>query len=138
MNNFKYVHLLVISFLLVTATQAAPTENASPFLNAIDLSPTYPKWQTFTITHQEWYVILGTYLQNKKGYRTANALSNKLIKRGYEVIVGESDFYEGLKDGLVVVMMGPFYSQRRASTKRNALKHIVRDAYIRQITYQGD
>ncbi len=136
MHNFKNVCLFILSFFLVNAVQAASIENPSSIKSVTDSQLSYSKKQKLRL--QEWYVILGTYAQTKKGYKAAWALSNKLKKRGYDVIVRNSDFYKGLKDELVVVMMGPFHRQKQAATKRNAIKHIIREAYFKQLLYQGD
>ncbi len=136
MYNLKNVCLFILSFFLINVAQAVSIENPSLNKSVTDSHRFFTKKQK--LHYQEWYVILGTYAQTKKGYKAAKALSSKLKKRGYDVIVRNSDFYKGLKEELVVVMMGPFHRQKQAATKRNAIKHIIHEAYIKRLLYQGD
>ena len=122
--------LFILNLCLVSVVQATPIDNISSLRN---VSGSHAKNLRLK-QQQEWYVILGTYPQ--KGYKKAKILSKKFEKRGYKVMVRDSGFYKGLKDELVVVMMGPFHSQKQATTKRNAIKHIIREAYIKKLLYQ--
>jgi hypothetical protein len=82
----------------------------------------------YNIAYQKWYVILGSYSQTKQGYKSAYALRYKLRRYGHSnVKIRESNSYNGL-----IVMMGPFFNQRKALAKRNAVKHFVLQAYIKQ------
>ena len=117
-----------MTFLGSVTVQAASIENTFLLRNVTD-----SQLKTFKLTQHKWYVILGTYAQNNKGYKAAKKLRNKLLKRGYDVMLKNSDSYEGLEDELVVVIMGPFQYQKQATIKRNAIKHIIREAYIKRL-----
>lgn len=82
----------------------------------------------YNVAYQQWYVILGRYSQTKQGYKSAYALRYKLRRYGHSnVKIRESNSYNGL-----IVMMGPFFNQRKALAQRNAVKHFALQAYIKQ------
>jgi hypothetical protein len=91
----------------------------------------------------EWYVILGSFPLNDKGLNAANQLREKFNISGFnqdELIVGESNFYQGLAKGLYVVMAGAFQTQQQAKQWMNqeAVKKISRGAYIKQARARQD
>jgi len=79
--------------------------------------------------YQKWYVVLGRYSETKQGYKSAYALRYKLRRYGHSnVRIINSNYY----NGLIIVTMGPFFNQRKALAQRNAVKHFVLHAYIKQ------
>jgi hypothetical protein len=83
----------------------------------------------YHIAYQKWYVVLGRYSKNKHGYKSAYALRYKLRRYGHSnVKIKNTNSY----NGLIIVTMGPFFNQRKALAQRNAVKHFVLHAYIKQ------
>jgi len=79
--------------------------------------------------YQKWYVVLGRYSETKQGYKSAYALRYKLRRYGHSnVKIRNINSY----NGLIIVTMGPFFNQRKALAQRNAVKHFVLHAYIKQ------
>lgn len=91
----------------------------------------------------EWYVILGSFPLNDKGLNAANQLREQFRNNNFnqdELIVGESNFYQGLTKGLYVVMAGAFQTQQQAKQWMNqeAVKKISRGAYVKQARDRQD
>ena len=86
---------------------------------------------------EEWYVILGSFPLNEQGLKAANKLREKFRTDEFnqdQLILGESDFYQGLTKELYVVMAGAFQTQKEAKrwiVQKN-IKQIVRDVYVKK------
>ena len=88
----------------------------------------------------QWYVILGSFPQTQDGLKQAFALREQFRSDSWnqdDFIVGESDFYAGLKKG-VHVMKGPFPNEQEAQDWANteAVREIVPDAAVQKATAQ--
>jgi hypothetical protein len=91
----------------------------------------------------EWYVILGSFPLNDKGLNAANQLREQFRSNDFNqdnLIIGESNFYQGLTKGLYVVMMGSFQTQKQAKQWMNQeiVKKISHDTYVKQARARQD
>jgi hypothetical protein len=77
-----------------------------------------------------WAVILGSY--PKEEFNKADARLDYLKILNYEVSLIDSDDYPKLKNGLWVVIMGP-YSKNEAQSMKEQLKDVILDCYIKKI-----
>ncbi|WP_069471340.1 hypothetical protein [Candidatus Marithrix sp. Canyon 246] len=99
------------------------------FLTSVLLLILIVNVQDTQAAYQKWYVVLGRYSETKQGYKSAYALRYKLRRYGHSnVKIINSNYY----NGLIIVTMGPFFNQRKALAQRNAVKHFVLHAYIKQ------
>ena len=131
MSYFKYVYLLIASFVLATAVQAAPIEGH--FLKTVD-SPARSDstGQFIKVGSNDWYVIAGSYPRNNRGKREANKHRRWLANKGFsDFLVYNSGNFDNLTDGLWVLMWGKF-TQSQAKAKLRRLKRITRRAYIKR------
>lgn len=133
MSRFKYVFLLVTSFFLGTAVQAVPMEGH--FLKTVDSPAAYDTTGQFLkVASNNWYVIAGSYPQNRQGKMEARNRLASIQRAGFDgFLVADSDDYGNLTDGLWVVMAGP-YRKSDANWLKNQLKISgkVRGAYIKR------
>lgn len=99
------------------------------FLTSVLLLILIVNVQDTKAAYQKWYVVLGRYSETKQGYKSAYALRYKLRRYGHSnVRIRNINSY----NGLIIVTMGPFFNQRKALAQRNAVKHFVLHAYIKQ------
>jgi hypothetical protein len=73
-----------------------------------------------------WFVVMGSYTSE----RTARSKLSSLNKMGAGATMINSNDYAGLRDGLWVVVKGPF-SKSSATQQLTSAKRIVGDAYIK-------
>ncbi|WP_140048476.1 SPOR domain-containing protein [Thioflexithrix psekupsensis] len=94
-------------------------------------------------TAEEWYVILGSFPLNDKGLVGATKLRDKLFAKGFEaeeIILGDSNFYEGLTANLYVVISRPFSVRAEANawSKQDDIRAVVPDAYVKKAKANPD
>jgi hypothetical protein len=84
-----------------------------------------------------FWVIVGSYPQNLEQEAMDNSV--RVIRAanrcGYKPSVGSSDRMIGLKDGLIIQVIGPFGSRGEAEMIRDDVRRCVRDAFVKQGTY---
>jgi len=126
MSYFKYVYLIIASFFLATAVQAASIEGHFSPARSDNTG------QIIKVGHNDWYVIAGSYPKNYRGKREANKRRRWLANKGFSgfVVYNSGNFYN-LTDGLWVVMWGEF-TQSQAKAKLRRVKRITRRAYIKR------
>ena len=124
---------------VVTTPQSVPYSSSSYYQPNSSTQPprapvvvTTPKVESFPpvqeLPSRGWYVILGSYPQNNHGKKLTNRRFNWLNSEGFNVFVTNSNWYRNFKNGLWVVLMGP-YNKNTAEAKLKTAKRFVPDTY---------
>jgi hypothetical protein len=77
-----------------------------------------------------WFVIVGSYPHDDPG--TARKQAGRVIGRGFNAEIIDTDNYANLTDGYFSVVIGP-YSRSRALQQLGLVKPLIGDAYIKEV-----
>lgn len=77
-----------------------------------------------------WFVIVGSYPHDDPG--AARKQARRVIGRGFDAEIIDTDQYGNLTDGYYSVVIGPF-SRSRALQKLGLVKPLIGDAYIKEV-----